>query len=264
MPHRFQTVVIVLAVLVTACASEPSINHIDPAARPHFKSVDTYLIVAQTDIYAETNKSNLSSPTAGGLILDIIEASVDDARTRNAAAIVQPICDSMEDYDYAKVLAEKIDAGLRNVDWLHTKNIQVLRSVDKDLYLEKCIESKASAILFIIGKYWISPGFNDVYTNAKVIMFPNSEVLKQYRAKLDRNDNLVNFNDNIYHNAFIMKAPLKVEGLKKDRGWILSRNGAVKVKSALEECAQSISNLISRDLEREDVSENKGKAVIQN
>lgn len=257
MPHRFQAVVIVSALLVTACASGPSINHIDPAARPHFKSVDTYLIVEQTDIYAEINKSNVSSPTAGGLILDIIEASVDDARTKNAAAVVQPICDSMEDYDYAKVLAEKIDAGLRNVEWLHTTDMQVLRSVDKDLHLEKCIESKASAILFISGKYWISPGFNDVYTKVKAIMFPNSEVLKQYREKLDRNDNPVNFNDNIYHNAFIMKAPLKVEGLKRDRGWILARNGAAKVKSALEECAQSISDLISRDLERADVSEKR-------
>lgn len=264
MSHLFKfQFVVAVAVLLSACASQPHYHHIDRAARPHLKAVDAYLVVDQEQIYAEHYKSRVSGAEGTGLLSQMIMTDVnqhmDKVSESFASQVAKPIQDNMQDYDFAQVLTDKLDAELGQIDWLHTNDLVLLRTREKDLFLTKWAESRASAILFIGADYWLSPDLSHATALVEAIMFPNAKALEAYKAEADHNDNPVNLADNIYRNKFWVRVPLKVEGLVKDRGDILARNGAQKVKAALTQCAVKVCESIGRDLERDETADVKKK-----
>lgn len=262
MPVHFKFLsVAIVAMVMSACASLPLPNHIDKAARPLFDTVETYLIVTQDQIYAEPVKSHYSGFYEGSFMQQMLWISFSERQKKAyasfAESIAVPIQDNMQDYDFAQVLTENLNTKLGEIDWLNAKDLVLLRSAEEDLYSSKSISSRASAILFIRAIYALAPDFSDVIVRVAAVMYPNTDALESYKAKNNQNENPVVQGDNIYRNNFVARIPLKVEGLVKDRGKILSGNGAEAVKSALTQCAEELSEYIGRDLARDETTEQK-------
>jgi hypothetical protein len=275
MNHRLPILFVAAIFLLSSCASPSTYNHLDVAARPLIDNVDTYLVVVQEEIYAGTFDSNVygdyretyqsyyPGENRGDLLSELIVASVDDSRNKdaksNAELFVEPIREELSDYDFAQVLKTKIDGELKQIEWLHAKDLVVLRTAEKNMHLNKCAASKASATLFVGAKYWLSPDLSRIYTKVNLIMFPNTKDLEPHKEKIDNNENPVNDTDNIYKTQYTAAVPFKIEGLVKNRGKILARNGGQKIKTALEACAEKVSAFIAKDIVREEPATSNNK-----
>ncbi len=246
-----------LVFILIACAPTPQ-NHIDFGARGYFETVDAYLIVPQKklDLRPDVSQSNSSTPATGSLIsefiaLGVMANEIEKQKDPNAekTTLLEPLQESMGDYDFAELLLENIDSKLQRIHWLNAKDLILIRDVERNLYSKKCRSSSASANLFIAADYWISEDISRLYTRAELFMFPNTPELSHFKAKQDDNNSPANDTDNIYHNILTVSVPLKIEGLVKNRTKILAANGAEKIKSALTVAAEEVSAYIERDIE---------------
>lgn len=262
MSHRYNFLITAaVALLISACATPTPRNHIDQAARSHFNAVDTYLVVEQDNIVAGKFRSEISGGSGLGflqiLAMESVQQSIEEKTQASVDAFVEPIRENLKNYDFAAVLSNKLNAALGEIEWLNAKDPVLLRKREKDLFLIKSASSRSSATLFVGAQYWISPDLSHVKARVESIMFPNVESLEAYKAEVDGNENPVDITDNIYFGKFMMRVPLKVEGLVKDRVSKLAHNDGEKVKSALTKCAAMVADYLGRDLERDEKADLK-------
>lgn len=238
-------------VLATACASVPD-NHIDMSAREHINEVDAYLAVTQDEIYADIDRSNSAAAAGGGLLFALIDSAVDNSRTKNAEELIQPIRDSLIDFDYAELLQTNLEEKLNDVEWMTVKKVQLERSIGDGLILDKVKKSEVSAVLFMTADYKLTPDFDGVITSIAIIMFPNKAALYKFKEELDNNENPVDQADNIYRNNIIVRTPLGLQGNKDENAQHLQDTKAMEVKDALEKSAKQIAQDIFDDIQRVD------------
>lgn len=240
-------VVLAPVILTTACAGLGH-NHIDQAAREHFDEVQAYLAVPQDEIYAEIDRSQTAAAAGGGLLFAIIDAAVDNSRTKNAEELLQPIRDNLIDYDYAQTLQAKIESQITTINWLKVKQVELERSIGDDRIMNKIEQSSASAVLFITADYKIKPDFGALQTNVALIMFPNVDALKNFKEKLDNNENPADQADNIYRNEIVVTIPLGSSGDKESNAIKLSESNSAKLRDALDESADRVALRIREDI----------------
>lgn len=244
-------------VSMTACATQPY-NHIDREARAHFESVESYLVVPQDEIYADIQRSNITGMMGGGLLWALVDASVDNSRTKDAETAIAPIRNKLLNYDFAEILATNINTKLMGVDWLNSTQLVLERARPEDFVAKKYEACNASAILFINADYKLSDDFGQVITSVNMEMFANVAELKKYREGTDDNQNPVDTKDNIYRNIITVSIPLGVEGKKKEIVEKLVSDECSAVKTALEESAKQIAEKIYNDIMLDETADKKG------
>ena len=248
------SLVMIFIALASGCAGVNK-NYIDMAARPHIKKVDGFLAVPQDEIYAEINRSNTTAAAGGGLLFAIIDSAIDNSRTKDAESLIQPIRDILINYDYASRLQANIAERLTAIEWLNLDKLELERFIVDERLNNKIQGSNASAILFMTANYNLTPDFDAVETNVSMIMFPNKEVLAQFKEKQDSNENPVDNNDNIYRNTVKVTIPLNVPGTKAENARTLAQNSLALLEEALDESAKKIAMKIAIDIESDETQE---------
>ena len=241
--------VLSLYLLLTACATAPNFHMLEEA-RPHLDQVDVFLVVAQDEIYAQIDQSNVAAAMGGGLIPALIDAAVESSRTKTAEQMMQPIRDGLINFDYAQVLADALDAGLKGVSWLHAGNLKLLRSDEKDQLQNLYNNSSASAILYITGDYSLSANMHSAVTVVNLALYPKSESLFTYREKPDKNGKPVDLSDNIYRNRVEHASILISDPDKKpeESAQMLADEGPGRIIDALNANARQVADLVKQDI----------------
>jgi len=170
---------------VSACSVVPH-NHIDKAARASIKSTEAYLTVAQQEIDAEIVQSNTTAAAGGGLLFALIDAAVDNSRTKTAENLIQPIRDGLIDYDFAAVLHKSIGEEIEKVTWLNAGDIVLERTSSPNFIESSLNKSSASAVLFTNVTYKLSPNFDSIKTTASTIIYPKDAALNKYKENYSR------------------------------------------------------------------------------
>lgn len=253
MSRRIHFILLFLTLLlISSCAAKRPYNHIEKDARKHFNAVETYLIMHQSSIGADINEVDTSKTVGGGLLFTMIDAAVNNLKTKGAEKLIQPIQENLADYDYAEKLADEIGLKLKEVEWLKTKDIVVERSADKNYFESKVKTSNASAVMFMTAGYKFTPNMDRVVTTIKVLMFPNIDDLGRYKEKENNNSNPVDVNNNIYRKEFSYLKPLPVPGKKKQNVEVLVQNNSEILKHALSESARDIAIQIYDDITQDE------------
>ncbi len=231
--------------ILSGCNSIKPTHHLEPTARQKINDVDAFLIVDQDEIYGDIEGSNITAATGGGLLFALIDVAIESSQTDEAEESVSPIRDELIDYDYADVLWKQLGEEFKLIEKFKVNDLVLERAAQKDLFKNKHNLSKASATLFLTAKYFMSPDFQSVETRVELFMFPVKESLLEYREIDDKNESLVDQEDNIYHNTITSVTPLKYGGEKHD---------AEEIKEALNKNAREIALNIKHDLLTNNIS----------
>lgn len=241
--------VLALVLLLPACATVKT-NHIEPAARAHIDTVDTYIAVPQEEIYADIVRSNTTAAAGGGLLFAIIDSAVDNSRTKSAEQLIQPIRNNLLDFDYAQALKNEIKNNLTQLNWMTPANTTLERSVTDSRYRDGVSSSAASAVMFVSVDYRLSAEFNAIENMVSVIMFPNVDALNEYKQGKDSDPSRIDDDtDNIFRDSYTVTTSLPVYGSKENNAAKLSFENSTAVKDALTKSAEMISLKIVEGLE---------------
>ena len=248
MKNIIRFVICLCLLSLSACAVAPH-NRIEIDARAYIGEVDSYLIVAQDEIYAAIDPSMTAVAAGGGLLFALIDSAVDNSRTKKAEELIVPIRDSLIDFDYGELLLEDVREKFKELEWGSFESVELERSAGDGHILEKIERSNATAVLVMMADYAITPNFNGVRTSVSLMMFPNREELYQFKERLDNNESPDDHSDNIYRNNLVINTPLNLEGKKEENAVKLAENDSSAVRSALEENAMRTAAEIVRDIQ---------------
>lgn len=245
--------VVLATLLVTGCATRPY-NRIDADARSEIKSVDSVLIVTQSEIGSSINVSNISGATGGGLIPALIDAGVNSSRTEKAEEAIGPIRDKLIDYDFGAVFEDRLEAKFADQSVDAVKDVELLRSDDPKAREERVNSTSADAVMFITTDYKIGPEFNSVTATANVQIFPSKDSLTPFMEKPDDNPRL-KATDNIYRNSFVASVPLSFTGTAEENAVEFSKLDMEEMTGYLDVLADNLVEKIVKDYLIDDVEE---------
>jgi hypothetical protein len=191
-----------LLVILSGCAATPTYNHLAAEARPLLNEVDVYLVVPQDEIYAQIDQSNVAAAGGGGLLLALIDVAVESSRTKSAEELIQPVRDKLLDYDYAQVLATEVNSTLKSIEWLHAKDVVLLRSAADAQLNDLYGKSSASAVLYMTADYNLTSNFQSAVTSISLALYPKAETLTGFKERKEKKTGFKDLMDNIYRNNF--------------------------------------------------------------
>jgi hypothetical protein len=140
------------------------------------------VMVAQSEIKADINPSNIAVATGGGLLGGLLAASQNAARTKKAEAAIEPLRVALTDFDADGLALETTKTALANVAWLQP----VVPAFSKDSSLlgksSMLDANPAGQVAFIEYSYDVSPDFSSIRVVAK-LEFANKLVPAASAAK---------------------------------------------------------------------------------
>ena len=237
-----------LTIFVCACTTAP-FHRMDAAAHGKFQSVDVRVAAPQSEIYARIDPSHVAAAAGGGLIPALIDAAVENSRTKAAEALMQPIRDAMLDLNVATAFKQSVDTDLQGIDWLHARPAQVVGVLDDTKINEALANLDASALLVVRLDYYFTPAFDKVGIDADVVLYPKDQALFSFKEEAN-NSGQFKPGDNLYRNHFSSVRSLVIAGdAKSNSARLALPDGPPKVRQALQDASAELVVLINKDLQ---------------
>jgi hypothetical protein len=203
------------------------------------------VMVAQSEIKADINPSNIAVAMGGGLLGGLLSAAQNASRTKKAEAAIEPLRVALTGFDADSLAVETTKAGLANVAWMQP----VEPSFAKDSSLlgkSSVLDSNAAAqVAFIEYSYDVSPDFSSIRVVAKV-EFANKLVPPTSAAKPESRLFPKNL---IYAQTITSVVLLPTPAADIDaNAAIWSENGGKAARAALTQAFLQIQQLLPRAL----------------
>jgi hypothetical protein len=130
--------------------------------------------VTQNELIAGIQESNISAATGGGLLFALIDAGVNQARTKTAEEAIVPVRDALADYSFdQKAIAASQEIAQR-VTWLGVQKSE-LNKDPSNARLSKAIdETPGPELLSITYDYLLDNNFTVLKVGANVSLLPKA------------------------------------------------------------------------------------------
>lgn len=244
-----------VALCLSACASRPN-NHIDADARSYLKTVDTVLVVTQSEIGTEINHSKVGTATGGGALGALIDISIDASRAGKAEELIIPIRDKLLDFDFAAVLEEDLESTLATIDIERLADVALVRGVDSGFMQNTVQETSADAVMFVDATYNVSADFSNMIVITDVKIFPANAELIKFAEKPDDDAKLTELSDNIYRNTFRTEYQMVDIGKRNANAEGAAELSADELTNALSEASKLMARQIADDILVDDANAN--------
>ncbi len=246
------SILVSCSLLFCAAGCQEKVFHLRQEARMHIESTDVVLGVPQQEINAGIKQSKLALYTGGGLIPALIDASINDARTKEAEGLMSSLRDEMLNYDYSSVFKEELHQSLMQINWLNVNSVIIDREVSDDWIQQHLKNSDASNVLFVHSSYQFTPTLGQIVVTSSAKMIPNTEQLYPYKEKPKKTFNDPTKKGNaLYRNDEIIETiNLDLKGVEKED--IVAKcadNNASLVKQGLTEAVHNTAVIIAGDME---------------
>ena len=256
--HKF--IIIAASIAATACSttSAPSYNHLDAGARPLIKSVDTVLIARQDTVEADVKPGSqlakILALTQASILPLAVDAGVTGIRTFTANKLAKPMREMLDGFDYPLEIREQMQQSLQNSALDGVEHIK-LRRKNYDGFKGQYIQtSDADAVLFIDMRYAFTHTFDRLYLVTAATLFPNKDELRPFQAKPD-NDNIIEFEDNIYFNQFAAEIKPDIKNAGKYANSIYWAGlTAEELTDKLQAAGLLMADLLADDISTDDVN----------
>ena len=233
------------ALFFGGCATQSQM-HMTKDAQSKIQSTDVVIGLAQEEIFAEIEKSNMTAASGGGLLFALIDASVNSSRTDDAETLISPIKNSLIEYNFPSEFETALSTELQRLVWLNTVKYQTKKPyspTDDDSVLT----SASADIVFVFStSYRFSPGFKSVKVSSAVKGYANTDELKSIAKKANPDVE----KPLLYMNSFVFSQPLQgayTDSTQASKAW--GSNDAEQVKSALTLGVSELAKMITTDLE---------------
>ena len=204
------------AFAVTACAAPRTYNRIDAAARSELGSVDSVLMVKQSEIQSSINESNITAAGGGGLLLAVIDAGVNANRTSTAEERIAPVRDKLIEYDFATQLEVDLERELASTGIESIADIDLVRAEEADYRQNLLSSTDADAVMFLDSSLEMSENFDTITLKSTAFMYPKSPDLYPYKERVDADEKMVEPTDNIFRHNFATTVGLGLRGKAKE------------------------------------------------
>lgn len=243
---------IAIAVSLAACATPRAYNRIDADARPLLNTMETKLIVTQSEIGSEIDVYY----SGAGIIPALIDTEINSRRTKKAEELISPVRNALIDFDFGARLESDLMSALATGHANGTDQIELVRSLTDDFKQTKVASSNADAVMFIEATYTISSTFGEMVTNAIVQVFPVTSQLQAFSEQPDNDDKLVELTDNIYRNVFRTTTGLAALSDRDSNAEVVGEMTSDEIEKALSASITLLAKQISDDLLRDDDNDN--------
>ena len=239
---------------VSACATVRPNNFIDTEARSSLSSIETILIVKNSEIGTEINVSNVAAVTGGGLIPALVDAGINSDRTKRAEVAAGPIRDKLIDFDFAAELEADLERELAEIEIDGISEIELVRAELKDYRAGKVSGATAPAVMFIDSNYKLSPTMAHIVLAASVQIFPTLAELNAYKEKIDE-DSKFEPSDNIFRNVYRSEVNLVEVTDGVELGALAAEMPIEDLVKAISIASDKLAKMIAADLIIDDTYE---------
>ncbi len=203
------------------------------ASRKQIKSDQAVLDTDQREI----NPTYNPEPYYGSVLANLVKVVINHYANKKVNKAITPIRSTLTNYDFSKMLYAQLNRKLTKVKWLK------LNRTHMDYHLQgkqinKIIRSaKQNTTLLIYLSYDLTPSFQAFVAEADVSLYKKDKTAKKGFKT-------------IYSNQFyyINTLPKKDHHLKQDAK-IWTANDGRLIKSALNEAAASLANMLIKDIQ---------------
>ena len=256
------SVAISAALMLSACATTPVKNNLHADARPLIKEMDSVLIATQDELEADINVSKLSLYAQGHFAPVLLDLGINMFRTHKANQLMKPIKATMVESDYKDVMKAELDYALQESNLDGMGELELLRYEPLGFRARYIRESEADAVMFVDVKCKFTPKFDQLRVLSSVMIFPVDPALSPYKERPD-NDNILEFEDNIYRNQFASIIPVgPEEGSKGENGAVWADMTEEQINIRLKFAARKLAEVIAGDLRLDAVPEGLKDAIV--
>ncbi len=173
-----QVLLLCSAIGLSACVTiTPEQVALPAAARDAIASTEVVVPIHQEEIYVYVPPSQLARNGGGGLLLALIDAGVDSARTHSAEKDVKAVRDALVDYDFDGGLRSDLQASLSKIDWLHVEKARVIKEVLPANIDQAITESQNAAVMVVAADYHLSNDGSELTITVAADMVANNAAL---------------------------------------------------------------------------------------
>lgn len=240
-----------LAVALSACVTVTP-NHVALAdkARDAITSTEIVEPIRQSEIYIYVPPSQIATAGGGGLLLALIDAGVDSARTSNAEAAVKGLRNSVVDFNFDETLTGDLRDSVSQVSWLHLNGARVIKEIEPASLDGAISQSKAGAVLLTWADYHLSNNGRELYVVLNAGLYANSDGLKPYQPVEGKSDVKSAPGNALYRNSFMFTTTLVGATDKRvDNMALWSADGGARARAALKLGAAKVARLLADDLQ---------------
>jgi hypothetical protein len=245
------------ALSLSACVTvTPEHVPLAAGARDAIASTEIVAPVAQSEIYVFVPDSQLATNGGGGLLLALIDAGVDSARTHNAETAVKPVRDALVDYNFDEKLRNDLHSSLSQVSFLHVGDARVIKEVLPKNIDQAITDSKGAAVLVVGADYHLSNDGSQMTVTVAADMFANNTALTPFKPAKG-NAKIKSAAENaLYRTKLVYSETIPGATTKRDENvplWTADNGKALR--GTLDRATADLSRRLAADLD--------GKAVIQ-
>jgi len=171
---RFLPLALVLLSLFFAGCVSTNRTALAPEASGRIKSVKATVLVAQPEIAADIETSNVAAAAGGGLIAALVDVAIDAHRSKKAEEAITPLRDALVDFNVAECLRATLEKGLGAQPPLAVTAVNLDLQMKPDAMRKSAETGGADAMLFISADYRLTPACDRIRVMAKVTLLPKT------------------------------------------------------------------------------------------
>lgn len=103
---------VAITLILSACVSGPKYTPMTQEAKNSTQKVELYNLVIQDEIRPSPDLSNATGALGGGLLVAMIDSSINKGRSLTAQDIVEPLYNATEDFDYRVMISQAMNQSL--------------------------------------------------------------------------------------------------------------------------------------------------------
>lgn len=236
------------------------------------QSSDLIVGVAQKEIRADINQSQITTATGGGLLFALIDSAVNNSRAKDAEKAVVPLRDALLDYNFNDRFVSELSTASSAVTWMKDDTIEVVSDVSNITYDKKLNESKKSTVAYFTTDYSVSPDFRVVKVSTHVNVFPNTEELKNLQFGIYKDTSEVKKNkglktstlNSLYRNNVVYSYTLdKPTKTPEEAAKLWAEDSGKRLKAALDRGIKTVIKIAIDDMANASTSVAVGSKVQQ-
>jgi hypothetical protein len=177
---------LVSSLLLTGCVTSNR-TALAPTTVSRLKAVDVTTSIAQPEIAADVDPSNIAAITGGGLIGALIDVAVEANRSKKAEVTITPLRDALIEFNSGEVLRTNVSDKLQVEPLLPIRKVLITGPVKEKAVIEQVKKGDADAVLLVSVDYRLAPAFDRVRVLAHVVLF-DKETLAQGGKPVYQND----------------------------------------------------------------------------
>lgn len=156
-----------LGLLAGGCAAPTRVS-LDPSAKNRIKAANGIVCMAQQEIAADIQTSNITQATGGGLIFALIDAGINNSRAKDVEQDVVPVRDALIGYDVGETLKANIERTLKTAPWLKLQTVDIRQLKDENTLRSWLPTTEDNIVIFIRPSYRLTPNFNSINISALI------------------------------------------------------------------------------------------------